>query len=165
VSLKDQAKTEEKIWYEYETEVFNKLPKITPPLKAPHIPKNLMDRIKRKWVPLEVAEKQLAQRDTKCPFTYETCKYAKICRESFERCGDAEQNDCPIAQRWQEFRSCLLLPYWKKRKAHKIQATEIEQLRDKVESYRQWLFSGSDDVEDLTAKRKFVKVFGEAPQQ
>jgi hypothetical protein len=57
--------------------------------------------------------------DTVCPFSYETClKWAKICRESFLRVGNAELNDCPVAVRWNEcFRERILVPYSRKRKA------------------------------------------------
>jgi hypothetical protein len=51
-----------------------------------------------------------------CPFSYETCiKYGHLCRETFERNGDASGNDCYVAEKWQTFRNSLFLPRWKKR--------------------------------------------------
>jgi hypothetical protein len=67
-----------------------------------------------------------------CPFTYETCKYGKICKESFDRVGNAEMNDCPIANRWTDFRECLFLPHWLKRrkvKEEKLKSEKLEKMR------------------------------------
>jgi ABC-type phosphate transport system auxiliary subunit len=58
MSLESEAKTEEKIWYAYETEVFDKLPDLTK-RPRPKIPKELMDRISKKWVPLGDALAQI----------------------------------------------------------------------------------------------------------
>jgi hypothetical protein len=59
--LEEQAKTEEKIWYAYEQEVFNKLPQLHVNQRPEDwkIPKEMLQRISKKWVPFEVAQKEV----------------------------------------------------------------------------------------------------------
>lgn len=48
-----EIKSEEKIWYEYQTEVFDKLPPMKNPLKPKPIPMKYMKRISKRWVSVQ----------------------------------------------------------------------------------------------------------------
>ena len=58
--LESKTKTEEKIWYDYEIEVFNKLPNVAGLTKEEQqLFKKLQKRMAKKWVPFEEAQKEI----------------------------------------------------------------------------------------------------------
>lgn len=78
-------KSEEKIWYDYQTEVFNKLPPMKNPLKP--IPMKFMKRIAKRWVSVESVLKLLEERENEARTvnnTGEAYVYKKIGQEVYQ---------------------------------------------------------------------------------